>query len=177
MQSRKKADIPVYSFEKHAREDNTTTIYSPHVLILEGIFALHDQRVLDMLDLKIFAEADSDLCLSRRREFYGHPLNVVLKTNLSCKSVLRDVRERGRDIEGCIKQWFAFVKPNFHKYVEPQRHVAGKHHFYNSSANCYGNPVMIIHILSIVQLKFFEENTPSLFSEATYTHTRVLHFR
>jgi len=39
--------------------------------------------------------------------------------------VLRDVRERGRDIEGCIKQWFSFVKPNFHKYVEPQRNVAG----------------------------------------------------
>lgn len=45
---------------------------------------------------------------------------------LTCKIVVRDVRERGRDIEGCIKQWFAFVKPNFHKYVEPQRHVAGK---------------------------------------------------
>jgi uridine kinase len=44
----------------------TTTIYSPHVLILEGIFALHDPRVLAMLDLKIFAEADADLCLSRR---------------------------------------------------------------------------------------------------------------
>lgn len=29
--------------------------------------------------------------------------------------VVRDVRERGRDIEGCIKQWFAFVKPNFEK--------------------------------------------------------------
>lgn len=39
--------------------------------------------------------------------------------------VVRDVRERGRDIEGCIKQWFAFVKPNFHKYVEVQRDVAG----------------------------------------------------
>jgi uridine kinase len=39
------------------------------VLILEGIFALHDQRVLDMLDLKIFAEADADLCLSRRRTY------------------------------------------------------------------------------------------------------------
>jgi len=39
-------------------------------------------------------------------------------------TVLRDVRERGRDIEGCIKQWFSFVKPNFHKYVEPQRIVA-----------------------------------------------------
>jgi len=63
---RKKADIPVYSFEKHSRLDKTTIIYSPHVLILEGIFALHDDRVLDMLDLKIFCEADADLCLSRR---------------------------------------------------------------------------------------------------------------
>jgi hypothetical protein len=31
------------------------------------------------------------------------------------KTVIRDVRERGRDIEGCIKQWFGFVKPNFEK--------------------------------------------------------------
>ncbi|EON61021.1 hypothetical protein W97_00231 [Coniosporium apollinis CBS 100218] len=100
----KKAEVPIYSFQKHARIDKTNTIYSPHVLILEGIFALHDQRVLDMLDLKIFAEADGDLCLSRR--------------------LVRDVRDRGRDIEGCIKQWFSFVKPNFYKYVQPQREVA-----------------------------------------------------
>ncbi|KAH0169835.1 uridine-cytidine kinase-like protein-like 1, partial [Aureobasidium melanogenum] len=100
----KKAEIPVYSFEKHSRLDKTTTIYSPHVLILEGIFALHDQRVLDLLDLRIFCEADGDLCLSRR--------------------IVRDIKERGRDIEGCIKQWFTFVKPNFHKFVEPQRNVA-----------------------------------------------------
>ncbi|KAJ4352346.1 Uridine kinase [Didymosphaeria variabile] len=100
----KVAEIPVYSFEKHARLPQTTTIYSPHVLIVEGIFALHDQRVLDMLDLKIFAEADADLCLSRR--------------------LARDVKERGRDIEGCIKQWFGFVKPNFYKFVQPQRDIA-----------------------------------------------------
>ena len=54
------------------------------MLILEGIFALHDQRVLDLLDLKVYADAEPDLCLSRR--------------------LLRDVRERGRDVEGCIKQ-------------------------------------------------------------------------
>ena len=65
----KKTDIPVYAFEKHARQEHSNTIYSPHVLILEGIFALHDQRVLDLLDLKIFADAEGDLCLSRRREF------------------------------------------------------------------------------------------------------------
>lgn len=60
--------MPVYSFEKHARLEKTTTIYSPHVVILEGIFALHDERVLKLLDMRIFAEADADLCLSRRRK-------------------------------------------------------------------------------------------------------------
>ncbi|KAL2070440.1 hypothetical protein VTL71DRAFT_13466, partial [Oculimacula yallundae] len=100
----KRAEIPIYSFPKHAREKETTTIYSPHVLVLEGIFALYDPRVLELLDMKIFCEADADTCLSRR--------------------ILRDVSERGRDIEGCIKQWFLYVKPNFEQYVEPQRKVA-----------------------------------------------------
>ena len=81
-------------------------MYSPHVLILEGIFALHDQRVLDLLDLKVYADAEPDVCLSRR--------------------LLRDVRERGRDIEGCIKQWHRYVMPNYRKFVEPQRDIAGK---------------------------------------------------
>lgn len=98
------AEIPRYSFSKHARESETTSIYSPHVLILEGIFALYDPRVLALLDMKIFCEADTDTCLSRR--------------------ILRDLRERGRDVEGCLKQWFSFVKPNFERYVEPQRKVA-----------------------------------------------------
>ncbi|OAA33631.1 uridine kinase [Moelleriella libera RCEF 2490] len=100
----KRAEIPVYSFQKHQRLEHTTSIYSPHVLILEGIFALYDPRVIELLDMGIYCEADADTCLSRR--------------------IVRDVRERGRDIEGCIKQWFGFVKPNFEKFVEPQRKVA-----------------------------------------------------
>ncbi|KAM0474864.1 hypothetical protein ACHAPX_007385 [Trichoderma viride] len=100
----KRAEIPVYSFAQHARLEDTTSIYSPHVLVLEGIFALYDPRVRELCDMAIYCEADADTCLSRR--------------------IVRDVRERGRDVEGCIKQWFAFVKPNFEKYVEPQRKVA-----------------------------------------------------
>ena len=49
----KKAEIPIYSFAKHAREEATTSIYSPHVLILEGIFALYDPRVLELLDMRV----------------------------------------------------------------------------------------------------------------------------
>ncbi|KAJ0273362.1 hypothetical protein COL940_009908 [Colletotrichum noveboracense] len=94
----KRAEIPIYSFSKHQRMENTTTIYSPHVIILEGIFALHDPRIIDLLDMRV---------------------NMI-----SPDFVLRDVKERGRDVEGIMKQWFTFVKPNFEKFVEPQRKVA-----------------------------------------------------
>ncbi|KAJ5585465.1 Phosphoribulokinase/uridine kinase [Penicillium hispanicum] len=100
----KKAHIPIYSFAEHQRQPQTTTLYSPRVLILEGILALHDPRIVDLLDVKIFVEADMDVCLGRR--------------------VLRDVSERGRDVEGIIKQWFKFVKPSYTKYVEPQRIIS-----------------------------------------------------
>ncbi len=43
----------MYSFSKHQRLEQTTSIYSPHVLILEGIFALYDPRVLQLMDMKV----------------------------------------------------------------------------------------------------------------------------
>ena len=99
------------------------------MLILEGIFALYDQCILDLLDLRIFAEADADVCLGRRSMFqFDHPYRGF-QADAKIKQVIRDVRERGRDIEGCIKQWTSFVKPNFEKYVEPQRKVAGKTYY------------------------------------------------
>jgi uridine kinase len=63
------------------------------------------------------------------------------------RPVLRDVEERGRDIEGVIKQWFAFVKPNFETYVEPQRKVAGKimfaSHILNLSRTDYHSDIIV----------------------------------
>ncbi|KAK2779242.1 Uridine kinase [Emmonsiellopsis sp. PD_33] len=98
----RKVEIPIYSFEKHQREKETTSLYSPHVVILEGILAFTDPRIVEMLD--IFVEADMDVCLGRR--------------------ILRDVTERGRTIEGVIKQWFKFVKPSYQRFVEPQRQIS-----------------------------------------------------
>lgn len=81
----RRAEIPIYSFEHHRRLDKTDSLYSPHVLILEGIFALYDQRILDLLDLRIFAEADADVCLGRRSMFQPGKLieasKLMLKTS------------------------------------------------------------------------------------------------
>ena len=66
--------------------------------------------------MSVFPEG---VCLAGRLCYEVHVADMI------AAQVLRDVRSRGRDIEGCIKQWFTFVKPNFQRYVEPQRNNAG----------------------------------------------------
>ncbi|RKP33088.1 uridine kinase [Metschnikowia bicuspidata] len=94
-----KIEIQVYSFASHQRTDKTFTIYGANVIILEGIFALFDPSVLDLMDIKVFVDTDLDVCLARR--------------------VARDILHRGRDAEGILRQWERFVKPNAVKYVYP----------------------------------------------------------
>lgn len=100
--SSKRAEVPLYSFEKHQRLEESTAIYSPHVLILEGIFALYDPRVMDLMDMKvsagythvvvimalirqqIYCEADADTCLSRRSSYsYGQQHEIILLIRFS----------------------------------------------------------------------------------------------
>ena len=91
---RKRTNIPVYSFEQHQRLDETVSLYSPHVVILEGILALHDPPVLDMLDMKIYVEADADLCLSRRSMCFPRSAQCFTVTNAKAsKSCAMCVKE------------------------------------------------------------------------------------
>lgn len=95
----KKTSIPVYSFVEHNRVPNKSiNIYGASVIVLEGIYALHDKRLLDLMDLKIYVDADLDVCLARR--------------------LSRDIVSRGRELQGCLLQWEKFVKPNAARYVK-----------------------------------------------------------
>lgn len=71
--------LQVYSFAKHARLQETTTIYSCHVLILEGIFALYDPRVLELLDMKVRTSLVSvqSWRLNPRVDLRGHRCGCV----------------------------------------------------------------------------------------------------
>jgi uridine kinase len=94
----KKVRIPTYSFTIHNRTDKWLNIYGANVIILEGIYALYDPRVLALMDIKIFVDTDFDICLARR-------LN-------------RDILHRGRELVLSIHQWERFVKPNFDRYIK-----------------------------------------------------------
>lgn len=90
-------EIPVYSFVLHQRTAEKRYLYGPAVIIVEGIFVLHDPPTRSLLDLKIFVQADSDLMLARR--------------------IKRDMIERGRDIGGILDQYLRFVKPSMDNFV------------------------------------------------------------
>lgn len=74
------------------------------MVIVEGIFALHKQEVLDLLELSIYVETDPDVRILRR--------------------IQRDVVERDRSLEDIIDQYLAYVKPMHEKFVKPTKNNA-----------------------------------------------------
>lgn len=97
----KTVECPVYDYNQHNRSDEIITIEPKPVILVEGILLLADERIRDLLDIKVYVEADADERILRR--------------------ILRDVEERGRDLHGIIDQYLATVKPMHYMYVEPIR--------------------------------------------------------
>lgn len=92
---------PVYDFSVHNRSDKTVVIKPSKVILVEGILVLQNPELCNLLDIKIFVEADADERILRR--------------------VLRDVEERGRDLKGIIDQYLTTVKPMHYRFVEPSK--------------------------------------------------------
>lgn len=96
----KRVEIPIYNFKTHSRDEkNKVNIYGANVVIFEGIMAFAHKSVLDLMDMKIFVDTDSDIRLARRLQ--------------------RDILERGRDIRGVLQQYERFVKPSVENFIDP----------------------------------------------------------
>jgi len=93
--------MPQYDFEVHNRKDERVEIEPTDVIVLEGILALYDEEINEMMDLRLFVETDADVRILRR--------------------IRRDVIERGRDLEGVIDQYLSTVKPMHEQFIEPSK--------------------------------------------------------
>ena len=101
----KKIETPVYNYKEHIREkNNIKTIKNVQIILLEGIFALYDQKIRDLIEIKIFVDTPSDIRILRR--------------------IKRDINKRKRTIESVIKQYNQTVRPMFIKYVKPTKEYA-----------------------------------------------------
>ena len=97
-------DCPIYDFTQHNRSDKSYTIHPSKIFLIEGILIFSDERLRDLFDIKIFVEADADERILRR--------------------IVRDVKERGRDLENIMEQYLTTVKPMHYLYVEPTKTTA-----------------------------------------------------
>ena len=95
---------PIYDYTRHARLKETKAVGDHVVIVLEGILIFVDEELRDLMDIKLFIDADPDIRLVRRIE--------------------RDVRERGRAIETILRQYQATVRPMHLQFVEPSKRYA-----------------------------------------------------
>lgn len=97
-------DRPDYDFTVHNRSDKTVRVNPSKVIILEGILIFENKELLDLMDIKIYVDTDADVRLIRR--------------------IVRDVKERGRDLDSVINQYQNTVKPMHEQFVEPSKRYA-----------------------------------------------------
>ena len=95
---------PVYDFTVHNRSNETLSIHPEQVIIVVGILIFENEQLRDLMDIKIFVDADADIRICRRMK--------------------RDVNKRGRSLESVITQYQQTVKPMHEKYVEPSKKYA-----------------------------------------------------
>lgn len=97
-------DCPVYDFTVHNRSPQTIHIEPRKVIIVEGILIFENKALRDLMDIRVFVDADADIRL--------------------CRRVKRDVNKRGRSLESVLEQYQQTVKPMHDKYVEPSKRYA-----------------------------------------------------
>ncbi|MDA3846716.1 MAG: uridine kinase [Vallitaleaceae bacterium] len=94
-------EVPSYDFVNHTRSTKKTLVMAKKVIIVEGILIFENKELRDMFDMKIFVDTDADVRFIRR--------------------MVRDVRERGRDLESVINQYLFTVKVMHDEFVEPSK--------------------------------------------------------
>lgn len=97
-------EVPVYDFARHARQPMTVTALPRRAIIVEGILIYADSALRNLLDVKVFVDADDDTRFIRRLQ--------------------RDLSERGRTVQSVIDQYLGTVKPMHLEFVEPSKRYA-----------------------------------------------------
>lgn len=103
--SGKVVSVPVYDFKTNSRKkDEFVTVYPADVVLFEGILVFYFPEIRELFHMKLFVDTDPDTRLSRR--------------------VLRDTRERGRDLDQILTQYTKYVKPAFEDFCLPTKKYA-----------------------------------------------------
>jgi len=96
--------MPVYDFAADNRSSDTITVKPAPIIVVEGLFALYDTKLRNMMSLKIYVDTASDVRFIRRLQ--------------------RDISERGRSTESVVTQYMDTVRPMHKQFIEPTKRNA-----------------------------------------------------
>ncbi len=96
--------MPVYDFAADNRSSETIAVKPAPVIVVEGLFALYDTQLLNMMSLKVYVDTASDVRFIRRLQ--------------------RDISERGRSTESVVTQYMDTVRPMHKQFIEPTKRNA-----------------------------------------------------
>jgi len=102
--SGKAVRMPEYDYMHHTRSDRVRDILPRTVILLEGILVFEDQRVRDLMDIRVYVDTEADVRLARR--------------------IRRDIAARGRELRMVLEQWENQVRPMHDQFVEPFKRYA-----------------------------------------------------
>ena len=102
--NREAVEKPTYDYTLHTRSTETITVEPKDVIILEGILVLEDERLRELMDIKLFVDTDSDIRIIRR--------------------IQRDIHDRGRTVDSVIGQYLSVVRPMHNQFIEPTKKYA-----------------------------------------------------
>lgn len=97
-------EMPTYSYLTCTRQAETVKVEPRDVVIVEGILVLNDPILREMMDVKVFVDADPDDRLIR--------------------VISRDCVERGRTPMMVINRYEEVLKPMHNMYIEPSKRYA-----------------------------------------------------
>lgn len=100
----KTIQMPTYSYLTCTRQPETVEVAPSDVVIVEGILVLTEKQMRDMMDIKVFVDADADDRLIR--------------------VIARDCIERGRTPQMVIDRYQDVLKPMHSQYIEPCKQFA-----------------------------------------------------
>jgi uridine kinase len=105
IRSGKSIEQPIYSYLTCARDKEQTVHIDPSdIIIVEGILIFTSEKLRNMMDLKIFVDADDDDRLMR--------------------VISRDIVERGKDVEWVLERYTTTVKPMHQMFIAPSKRYA-----------------------------------------------------
>ncbi len=100
----KSINQPIYSYLTCTRSDDFVTVEPKNVIVVEGILILQNPELRNLLDIKVFVDADNDDRLMR--------------------VIQRDIAERGRTVNTVLKRYLETVKPMHLQFIEPTKRYA-----------------------------------------------------